>query len=229
VKDYAILMLDAAGHVTSWNEGAERIKGYRAEEIVGRHFSIFYTPEAVDAGHPQAELDEAKSEGRYEEEGWRVRKDGSRFWASVVITALRDQEGNLRGFGKVTRDYTERKRVEETLRHYAAEVAATNRELEAFSYSVSHDLRAPLRAIDGFSKILLEKGRGALDQQGQHYLERIRASSQKMGELIDGLLALARVTRSELRLREVARLPQAISLHVAEDRPVLRAGHHDRS
>jgi PAS domain S-box-containing protein len=203
VKDYAILTLDADGHVTSWNSGAERIMGYRAEEIVGRHFSVFHEPEAVEAGRPQGELERAKAEGRYEEEGWRVRKDGTRFWASVVIAALRDPEGNLRGFGKVTRDFTERKKAEDTVQQHAAEVSAANKELETFSYSVSHDLRAPLRAIDGFSRILLETYSGALDQQGRHYLERVRASSQRMGELIDGLLTLSHVSRSELQLREV--------------------------
>jgi PAS domain S-box-containing protein len=203
VKDYAILMLDVDGHIASWNSGAERLKGYRADEILGRHFSVFYTPEAIGAGHPQAELERAKNEGRYEEEGWRVRKDGTKFWANVVITALRDPEGQLRGFGKVTRDFTERKNAEEIVLQRAAEVAAANKELEAFSYSVSHDLRAPLRAIDGFSKILLETHSAALDQQGRHYLQRVRASTQRMGELIDGLLSLSRVGRSELRFRTV--------------------------
>src|ERR671916_891720 len=116
VKDYAIFMLDPNGRVASWNEGAERINGYRAEEIIGEHFSTFYTDEDVERGHPQEELRVAEEEGRYEEEGLRVRRDGSTFWASVVITALRDEGGRLRGFSKVTRDITERKRAEERLR-----------------------------------------------------------------------------------------------------------------
>jgi diguanylate cyclase (GGDEF)-like protein/PAS domain S-box-containing protein len=115
-RDYAIFMLDSEGRVASWNAGAERIKGYAAEEIVGEHFSAFYTEEDVANGHPEEELRLAVSEGAYEEEGWRVRKDGSRFWASVVITALRDGGGRLRGFSKVTRDITERKRAEDQLR-----------------------------------------------------------------------------------------------------------------
>lgn len=115
VKDYAIFILDPAGNVASWNLGAERIKGYTAQEIIGRHFSLFYPQEDVQSGKPQRELQIATAEGRYEEEGWRVRKDGSRFWASVVLTAIRDRKGKICGFSKVTRDVTERRRVEELL------------------------------------------------------------------------------------------------------------------
>src|SRR4051794_38796794 len=112
VRDYAIYLLAPAGHVVSWNAGAERIKGYRAEEVVGRHFSLFYTPEDLANGKTKRELEVAAREGKYEEEGWRLRKDGSRFWASVVITALFDEERRLRGFAKVTRDITERRESE---------------------------------------------------------------------------------------------------------------------
>ncbi|MFI7419875.1 PAS domain S-box protein [Nonomuraea sp. NPDC049684] len=115
VVDYAIFMLDAQGRIVSWNAGAERIKGYHAEEIIGRHFSVFYPPEDVAAGKPAMELEVAVADGRWEEEGWRVRKDGTRFWASVVITALHDDRGELRGFGKVTRDLTERRNVSRAL------------------------------------------------------------------------------------------------------------------
>ena len=118
VKDYAIFMLDPTGHITTWNDGAQRIKGYTAEEIIGKHFSIFYPTEDIEAGKPERELEIAKATGVYEEEGWRLRKDGSRFWASVVITALRNESGDLAGFAKVTRDLTERR-------------AARERELEA--------------------------------------------------------------------------------------------------
>jgi PAS domain S-box-containing protein len=124
VRDYAIFMLDPEGHVATWNVGAERIKGYRADEIIGRHFSTFYPSERVVEGFPQHELNVAAHVGRFEDEGWRIRKDGSRFWANVVITALRDQTGELVGFAKVTRDLTERRAGEEQARRLAAEEAA---------------------------------------------------------------------------------------------------------
>jgi PAS domain S-box-containing protein len=112
VADYAILLLDPTGHVTTWNAGAERIKGYTAEQILGRHFSVFYPPEDVAAGRPGAELVTALEQGRLEHEGWRLRRDGSRFWANVVITTLRDADGVVQGFGKVTRDLTRRRAAE---------------------------------------------------------------------------------------------------------------------
>jgi PAS domain S-box-containing protein len=124
VRDYAIFLLDPQGHVATWNAGAERIKGYKADEIIGRHFSVFYPEEKVAEGFPQHELDVAARGGRFEDEGWRIRKDGSRFWANVVITALRDASGALVGFAKVTRDLTERRAAEEQARSLAAEQAA---------------------------------------------------------------------------------------------------------
>jgi PAS domain S-box-containing protein len=116
VRDYAIFMLDPRGHIISWSTGAQQIKGYREEEIVGRHFSVFYPPEDIVAGKPEWELEQAVRDGRLEDEGWRLRKDGTRFWANVVITALTDETGELRGFGKVTRDMTDRRAAEEALR-----------------------------------------------------------------------------------------------------------------
>jgi PAS domain S-box-containing protein len=124
VKDYAILMLDPEGNVASWNVGAQHIKGYSADEILGRSFTLFYPPEAVADGFPQHELDVASRDGRFEDEGWRVRKDGSRFWANVVITALRNSDGRLVGFAKVTRDLTMRREAEAQARRLAAEQAA---------------------------------------------------------------------------------------------------------
>lgn len=122
--DYAIFMLDPQGRIATWNPGAERLKGYAAHEIIGRHFSIFYPQDAIDRGWPDYELKVAQAEGRFEDEGWRVRKDGSQFWANVVITALRDETGALRGFSKISRDLTERKRAEENARRLAEEAAA---------------------------------------------------------------------------------------------------------
>jgi PAS domain S-box-containing protein len=124
VTDYAIFVLDTDGNVASWNAGAARIKGYSAEEIIGRHFSTFYPQEALERGWPAHELEVARAQGRFEDEGWRLRKDGTRFWANVVITALRDEAGQLRGFAKVTRDLTVRKAAEENARRLAEETAA---------------------------------------------------------------------------------------------------------
>ena len=210
VKDYAILMLDPEGRITTWSDGAERIKGYRAEEIIGEHFSKFYTPEAVELDKPSLELKIATEQGRFEEEGWRVRKDGSEFWAHVVITALRDKAGRLRGFGKVTRDITKKREAEDEVERQRKELArsnagliAVNNELESFSYSVSHDLRAPLRTIDGFSHALLEDCADRLDETGKTHLNRIRAATQRMGMLIDDLLNLSRLSRTEMHTQSV--------------------------
>jgi len=211
VKDYAIFMLDATGHVASWNTAAERIKGYSAQEIIGRHFSCFYPPEDIESGKPSMELERAAADGRVEDEGWRLKKDGTRFWANVVISALRDDSGNLRGFAKVSRDITDRKRAEQVERlnvdlekrvvERTSELAAANKELEAFAYSVAHDLRAPLRHIDGFSRLLAEHVGASLDEDGKHYLDSIRGSANNMGAMVDDLLNLSRVARKELTLQ----------------------------
>src|ERR1051325_4867125 len=116
VRDYAIFMLDTTGNIATWNLGAQLIKGYKPEEIIGKHFSIFYPEEDLAWDKPGYELQVAAEVGRFEDEGWRLRKDGTRFWANVIITALRDKDGTLRGFGKVTRDLTERKQAEEEIR-----------------------------------------------------------------------------------------------------------------
>jgi PAS domain S-box-containing protein len=137
VKDYAIFMLDGDGRVASWNPGAERIKGYRAEEIIGKHFSCFYTEEDIAGGKPERELTIAATQGRLEDEGWRVRKDGSRFWANVIITALRDEAGGLRGFAKVTRDLTEQRRAEKSLLPEITNVLVSNLDIRTLLSAIS--------------------------------------------------------------------------------------------
>ncbi|MGH7979342.1 MAG: sensor histidine kinase, partial [Limisphaerales bacterium] len=329
VRDYAIVRLDPDGRIASWNEGAQRIKGYTANEIVGQHFSKFYPPEARQSGQPQRLLMLATDKGQAGETGWRVRKDGSRFWADVTIAAIRNPQGDLLGYVKVTRDLTERKSAEEireerdryfdlsrelicvlgfdgylktinpswkwtlglptdelqgrpfielvhpedrtateaeveklklggetiyfenrlrakdnTWRWFAWTAAAAlpqkviygtgrditerklaqerieklnedlqrhslrlegaNKELEAFSYSVSHDLRAPLRHIDGFVKMLIKQSHAQLDERGKRYLDIICDSAQKMGTLIDELLVFSRMSRAELRRSKVS-------------------------
>ena len=338
VKDYAIFMLDPKGYIRSWNAGAERIKGYSSEEVIGKHFSLFYPKEEVKSGAPQRELEIARSLGSLDLQGWRLRKDGSRFWAAVTITALIGPDGESLGFSKITRDVTERRDTEDALlksrnmferlfesapdaivvvdgngmirrvnqqtealfgylrddlighrieqliperyhkRHrqhrrgyfadprarkmgiglelygrnedgreipvdimltpietsegtwaFAAvrditrqkqsdakitelnlalknrveQLAASNRELEAFSYSVSHDLRAPLRHIIGFVDLLNAKDISALDEKSRHYLKVITEAAQKMGTLIDDLLAFSRMGRTEMMKTQV--------------------------
>ncbi len=165
VIDYAIFMLDPTGRIVTWNEGARRIKGYEASEIIGKHFSTFYPQDDIITGKPDWELEIAKRDGRYEEEGWRLRKDGTRFWASVVITALRDERGELRGFGKVTRDLTERKiqeawrdaareREEARLRRHAERMAELDRIKTQFLNLASHELRGPLTVLRGYNSML---------------------------------------------------------------------------
>jgi PAS domain S-box-containing protein len=220
VTDYAIYSLDRHGHVTSWNSGAQRIKGYTADEIMGRHFSTFYTPEDAEAHMPQRVLETAEREGHFEGEGWRVRKDGSRFWSSVVVTAIRDEEGTLTGFSKVTRDITDRKKLLDDLRKHAhelevqiAERERTNAELEAFSYSVSHDLRAPLRAIEGFASALDEDYGTQLDETAKDYLHQIRGAAVRMNRLVQDLLDYGRLNRTEL-------VPQPVDVKAAIERVV---------
>ena len=122
VREYAIITLDPGGRVLSWNPTAERLKGWKGEEIIGQHFSRFYPPEDLQRGKPEMELKVAAQDGRFEDEGWRLRKDGSRFWANVIITALRDSEGRLRGFGKITRDLTDRREAEDKIRKQSQEI-----------------------------------------------------------------------------------------------------------
>jgi len=196
VKDYAILVLDPDGRVATWNSGAERLKGYRRDEIVGQHFSCFYPADAIAQGKPERELQVAASEGRVEDEGWRVRKDGSRFWANVSITALRDEQGRLLGFGMVARDMTERRRVEE-------ELTRSNAALEAFSYSVAHDLRAPLRAMDGFSQALFEDYGSLFPAEAKGLFDVILQSTKRMGQMIEGLLSFSRLGQKNLDLAVV--------------------------
>jgi PAS domain S-box-containing protein len=208
VKDYAIFVLNPDGNVASWNQGAEGIKGYRANEIIGRHFSCFYPPEDVQNGKPERELQEAIAEGRYEEEGWRIRKDGSRFWANVIITPLKDGNGKLRGFSKVTRDITEQKRTRQQIEQQNQELELRNREVERatrlkskFLASMSHELRTPLNAIVGFSDLLAEGTPGELNTKQKRFVDHIKKGSAHLLQLINDILDLSKIEAGQLELR----------------------------
>ena len=200
VRDYAIFALDPTGHIITWNPGAERFKGYKREEILGRHFSIFYTPEEA-ATKPRWVLKVAEKEGHVEDEGWRVRKDGSRMWANVVITALRDKSGKLVGFAKVTRDLTERKQAEQKAIDDAtrlAEVEAANRAKAEFLAAMSHELRTPLNAIGGYADLLKLGVRGELNEAQLEDIERIIRSQRHLLGIINDLLNFSRIEAGKI-------------------------------
>jgi PAS domain S-box-containing protein len=231
VKDYAIFMLDPQGCVASWNEGAQRIKGYTADEIIGRHFSEFYPVEDVAAGKPPWELDVAIREGKYEEEGWRVRKDGSFFWANVLITPVRDATGQLVGFTKVTRDLTERRAAQERAiadaRRLAA-VEAANRTKSEFLAAMSHELRTPINATMGYADLIKLGIGGEISEQHRDYLARIRSSQEHLLRIISDLLNYSRIEAGQIQyditavpVHEVAAAvvpmiqPQAVAKEIA--------------
>lgn len=191
VRDYGIFALSPEGIVTSWNLGAERIKGWQAREILGQHFSQFYPPETRDY-LPASMLDRARANGTAEDEGWRVRKDGTRFWANVVITALRDAAGELRGFAKVTRDMTERRAVEESLRLAREEAIAASLAKSEFLSRTSHELRTPLNAILGFGQ-LLEIDEDQLSESHRSAVRQITRAGRHLLSLINDLLDISSI------------------------------------
>jgi PAS domain S-box-containing protein len=201
VTDYAIFALDAGGHIVSWNPGAQRLKGYLPHEIIGKHFSTFYPEVDKRAGKPEWELEVVERDGRIEDEGWRVRKDGTRFWANVVITALRDDHGTLVGFAKITRDLTERMEGQERAIADArrlAEVEALSRAKSQFLASMSHELRTPLNAIGGYAELIEMGLGGSVSDQQREYLARIRTSQQHLLRIINDLLNYSRIESGKL-------------------------------
>ncbi len=191
VQDYAIFMLDPEGRIASWNVGAERIKGYSASEVIGRHFSIFYPPEDVAAGKPQMLLRKAQEEGRVEDEGWRLRRDGSRFWGDVVITALFDDAGTLHGFAKVTRDLSDRRRV--------AALEEADRQKNEFLAVLAHELRNPLAPIRNALYLIGRPGADAATIRDAHAIAERQL--RHMARLLDDLLDVSRVSEGRIELR----------------------------
>jgi PAS domain S-box-containing protein len=201
VRDYAIFMLDPNGYIASWNRGAQRIKGYTADEIIGRHFSVFYGPEDIAARKPEWELEMAIRDGRFEDEGFRIRKDGTTFWASVVLTAVRDDDGTLLGFAKVTRDLTERRAGEQRAIADARRLATAetaNVAKSEFLTAMSHELRTPLNAIAGYTDLLTLGLGGPVTSQQLDYLERIRRSQQHLMGIIADLLNFSRIEAGQI-------------------------------
>lgn len=193
VQDYAIILLDIDGNILNWNQGAERIKGYKASEILGKNFRKFYSAEDLAQKLPEGLLSTAVREGKAVQEGWRIRKDGSRFWGSITITALHDSKNNTIGFSKVTRDLTEKKHAEEQQASYTNELLEQNKELEQFAYVASHDLQEPLRKIKTFADILQQNL--ASPAVASTYLEKIDRSANRMSELIQSILSYSRLSK----------------------------------
>ena len=209
VRDYAIFLLDTSGYIASWNRGAQRIKGYTADEIIGRHFSVFYGPEDIAARKPEWELEVAAREGRFEDEGYRIRKNGTSFWANVVVTAVRDEDGTLVGFAKVTRDLTERRANEQRAIADARRLATAetaNVAKSEFLTAMSHELRTPLNAIGGYTDLLTLGLGGAVTPQQLEYLERIQKSQQHLMGIITDLLNFSRIEAGQINY-DIAPIP----------------------
>jgi PAS domain S-box-containing protein len=203
VKDYAIVLLDKNGFVQNWNKGAENITGYTEEEILGQNFKIFYPEEERNGNLPEKLLKQAAENGVASIEGWRVRKNGSLFWANVILTALHDDDNTIIGFTKVTRDLTEKKKAEEELLKYAEELKASNEELEQFAYIASHDLQEPLRMVTSFLTQLEKKYNNKLDDKGKQYIFYAVDGAVRMRKIILDLLEYSRIGRMEYEVGEI--------------------------
>ena len=217
VEDYAIYMLDPEGTITSWNAGAHRIKGYAREEILGRHFSRFYTPEDLQAGAPWEELAHARRTGRAEREGWRVRKDGERFWARTIITSLYDTEGHLRGFAKVTQDLTDRRHIQE--------LESAARQVNEFIAVLAHELRNPLAPIRNAVQLM------ATLPSGSDLIPALRDTidrqSAQLSRIVDDMVDISRITRGALTLnRGPTDLNEVVRRAVETSAPAIQASRH---
>jgi PAS domain S-box-containing protein len=217
VVDYAIFMLDPEGIVTSWNQGAERIKGYRREEILGKHFSHFYLPEDVDAGKPWEELALARREGRAESEGWRLKKNGERFWARAVVNALHDEQGHLRGFAKVTQDLTERR--------HAQDLENATKNLNEFIATLAHELRNPLAPIRAAVQVMARMPAGDPAQDAMR--QTIDRQSAQLTRIVNDMVDISRITRGALGLeRAPVDIGEAAQRAVETAAPLMEAARH---
>src|SRR5690606_20976598 len=220
----------------SWNAGAQRMKGYRSEEVLGRHFSIFYPPEDIVSGKPEMEMERVLAEGRFEEEGWRVRKDGTRFWASVVMSPIRDQDGKVTGFARVTRDLTERRKARETLLANQRELEqmsrATFRQEELFSV-IAHELKGPLSVVYGTAELLRSRFDALPPEERGSLISAVAEEAMRAVRIIDDFRVLGRLEPSELA---DADLTECIAAAVAsfertapERRVVIKGPEHVRA
>lgn len=207
VLDYAIFLLDKDGKIDSWNKGAEKLKGYKKHEIIGKHFSIFYTEQDKKKNKPAINLAESLHKNRVEDEGWRVRKDGSKFWADVVITPLFDEQGRHRGFAKVTRDLTERKHYEDKLQRTNQKLKASYQDLQHLSAGkdefvslASHQLRTPATGVKQYLALLLEGYAGELSEQQIDYLKKAYDSNDRQLEIVNDLLQVAQLDAGQVVL-----------------------------
>lgn len=211
VQDYAIIYLNKEGIVENWNKGAEKIKGYTSEEIIGQSFSRFYIVEDQKSHLPHYLLEQAAKFGRFVHEGWRVKKNGTRFWANVVITAVHNSDGDVIGFSKVTHDLTAKKEADDKLKLNAAELEKNNielekmnKELQSFAYISSHDLQEPLRKIQTFSNQIIDREFDNLSDSGKDRFQRMQNAAQRMQTLINDLLAYSRTNNHEIKLTKTS-------------------------
>ena len=217
VQDYAIYMLDPQGMVTSWNAGAQRIKGYRRDDVLGRHFSRFYEQKDIDAGLPWEELAAARREGRAESEGWRVRKDGQRFWARFVLTPVYDQDGHLRGYVKVTQDLTERR--------HAQDLEKATKNVNEFIATLAHELRNPLAPIRTATQVMAKTPPG--DPLHESMRRTIERQGAQLARIVDDLLDITRITRGQMPIEHAAvDLADAVRRAIETAAPQIQAGRH---
>lgn len=211
IQDYAIFFLDASGYVASWNKGAQKLKGYKADEIIGKHFSVFYTSKDIKANRPARNLADCLKNGHAEDEGWRIKRDGSRFWADVIITSIHDDDGELVGYAKVTRDLTARKRQEDALRkandklqRHQIELEGLNSAKDEFISVASHQLRTPATGVKQFLGLLREGYAGELSPRQREFVDKAYESNDRQIALVNDLLQVAQLDAGRVHLDKSA-------------------------